>query len=124
VYIDSQLTTVIISDRKIIILTCFTVVSVSLVHVSFCIAEKMKINGKNVRGHTFYLGVYDFNLDRTFATCPDYRPVDDSLWGYPEPDNYNGNEACVVVDLVNKKGFLDEYCPSESRYACQVGQIS
>ncbi|XP_031633134.1 C-type lectin 37Da-like [Contarinia nasturtii] len=65
-----------------------------------------------------YAGYSDSS--KTFYWMESGRYFSYANWAYGQPDNHNGNQACVIVDGANGLKFDDAGClDNEFRYICE-----
>ena len=70
-----------------------------------------------------YTGFVDVDMAGNFAACPSMETLPEELWTGQEPNNANGEEPCVMVNL-ETFAAADQGCNSNYPVLCQVNSIS
>ncbi|XP_030908399.2 macrophage mannose receptor 1 [Melopsittacus undulatus] len=68
---------------------------------------------------SYWMGLSALDSDSGF-TWSDGSPVNFEKWAHGEPNNYDGNEKCVVFNGYSYMNWNDLFCEHMQGYVCQI----
>ena len=67
---------------------------------------------------SFFIGINRSTSDGTFVYTESASPIKFEAWGANEPNNFNGNENCVILNVETGE-WNDVNCDNSMKFICE-----